>query len=530
MKRQGIGMGPVLGAAFTMAVLLAGEAAQAQWAGGTPELPFNALVSVDQAQLRAEPGESSYVVGTFPRGQRLRVVDVSRGWCQVVPPPGVYSYVSKSAITRGQGKEGTVSVDDIVVYVAAQNGGPQVSQKVHRKLFKGAKVIIQGEEGDKYRIIPPDGSYVWVPADQVAPEQAGGESTGGESDRQASTPIEITLQRRALLVDGRQMPVRDLTRDLTRVLQDIVDRDADRSVVIRGGEGISDVVVSEWVKSARGLGLTNVSAGPAAGGTEDTSANTSGNGSNDADNQSTDANTGSDDTTNSATDNNNSAATTSQDTSDAERKLEAAEKRFLAMIDKPLEEQPIDQMLETYQELKADESLGRRGKQIVELRLFQLGRSKMALDAIRDLEQASSRLEKEQTPTPDFEPGLLPVFYNLKGTLVASAVYNGTSLPRLFRLTADDGVTTIAYVRAADVADPAKMLGARVGIVGKVVMDEQLKVQLAQVERIDVLTPAGSDEPQQPASSTESDDATTPVDDESVPAPVQPKPAEVIED
>jgi uncharacterized protein YgiM (DUF1202 family) len=516
MTRQWIGLRPLLGIVFLLTVAAAHNA-HAQWPGGVPDLPFNAVVNAERAQLRADPGMSMYVVGTFAKGTRLRVVDVNRNWCQVVPPPGVYSYVAKSAITRGQGKEGTVSADDIVVYVAAENGGPRVSQKVHRQLFKGAKVIIQAEEGSYYRIIPPDGSYVWVPASEVTPEESATTTTNNGGGSDDNSPIEIFLDGRTITIGDRQMRI----ADLAGVLTEYGTKHPDRPVVLHQGENISDEVFNAWLKSAQDAGLTNVTKGT---GRETTTTNRTNNATGSNTGTSTDTNT-----TTTTTDTGTTVTDSSQRSSTSQA-LEEAEKKFLAMVDKPLEEQPLDELMGIYQELQASEFLSRRGKQIVELRLFLLRRNKLALAAIEQVDEAKRRIDTERPAPPDFTPGELPVHHNIKGRLVASAIYNGTSLPRLYRLTDDTGATTIAYVRSGDVSEPSRMLGAQVGIVGKVMMDTRLKVRVAEIERIDVLLPAGSGQPQQPAPSAQPDGSAPDGASEPFPPPVEPKPAEVIED
>ena len=81
--------------------------------------------------------------------------------------------------------------------------------------------------------------------------------------------------------------------------------------------------------------------------------------------------------------------------------------------------------------------------------------------------------------------------YVAVGRLATSTVYDGTGLPRLFRV--QDTVTgrTVAYLRPDDGFDLYSMLGQIVGVVGDRFFEEDLRLTLVKPRRIDLLSDRG---------------------------------------
>jgi hypothetical protein len=80
--------------------------------------------------------------------------------------------------------------------------------------------------------------------------------------------------------------------------------------------------------------------------------------------------------------------------------------------------------------------------------------------------------------------------YDAVGRLLASAVYDGVNLPRLYRLVDPASGRTIAYVDPGAAPQAAGHLGAVVGIRGAARFDPSLKLRLFDVERIEHLAAA----------------------------------------
>jgi hypothetical protein len=76
------------------------------------------------------------------------------------------------------------------------------------------------------------------------------------------------------------------------------------------------------------------------------------------------------------------------------------------------------------------------------------------------------------------------------GRLVASTVYDGRRLPKLFRLQDPGSGRTIAYLRPSEQFDLERMLSRLIGVVGEKQYDGGLRLDLIRPVRIDELTPS----------------------------------------
>ncbi len=132
-----------------------------------PEYPFPAQVTQDKALVRAGVGTTYYVVKELKKGEIVTVDEKIYQWYKIVPPAGVHSYVSKAFVdAKGDGKIGVVNKTPCEVFTASVNG---VADSFRRtaNLLKGDTVQIVDEDGGYYKIVPPKGTYVYLPASAV---------------------------------------------------------------------------------------------------------------------------------------------------------------------------------------------------------------------------------------------------------------------------------------------------------------------------------------------------------------------------
>ena len=83
--------------------------------------------------------------------------------------------------------------------------------------------------------------------------------------------------------------------------------------------------------------------------------------------------------------------------------------------------------------------------------------------------------------------------YTSVGVLNASLVYDGTTLPLLFRLQDPSCGQTVAYVTPGDGFQLSTMLGTLIGIKGEKCYDDALKLDIITPKSIDFLTPRTGD-------------------------------------
>ncbi len=165
-----------------------------------------------------------------------------------------------------------------------------------------------------------------------------------------------------------------------------------------------------------------------------------------------------------------------------------------------LEQQPLDRLVRLYSNLAQDTRLSPQQNYTVKVRLAQLdrnaklaaaiagaGRLRQQMDAdARKLDEKDAATKAQQT-----QGELISTRnYDMVGQLMASAVYNGESLPRLYRLVEPANFRTLAYIRPSRLVDPNRFLGNTVGIVGQATFDQAIKLDVIEVSSIDLLGPA----------------------------------------
>lgn len=135
------------------------------------QYPFPAEVIEDSVSVRAGVGTTYYVVKKLKKGDIVTVDEKIYQWYKIVPPAGVHSYVSKAFVdAKGDGKVGVVNKTPCEVFTASVNG---VADSFRRttNLLKGDTVEIVAEDGGYYKIMPPKGTYVYIPAVSVKQAQ-----------------------------------------------------------------------------------------------------------------------------------------------------------------------------------------------------------------------------------------------------------------------------------------------------------------------------------------------------------------------
>lgn len=134
-----------------------GEAAQGGYIGE---------ITGNDVYVRSGPGRDYYPVMKLQAGARVQVLREYFGWAEIVPPEGAFSLIHRNYVDVGPGKLGVVNGDRVIVRAGSVlYPGQKYARQL--KLNRGAEVRIVGEEGEYYRIEPPEGATLWVHADYV---------------------------------------------------------------------------------------------------------------------------------------------------------------------------------------------------------------------------------------------------------------------------------------------------------------------------------------------------------------------------
>ena len=447
------------------------------------ELPFTGIVVDAKARTYCRAG-GAYVTGELDKDTLVRVEKIYAGWYQIVAPQGSYSFISKDSVeVKGEGKVGVVNRDRVGVRaVNVKDKGNSYYTQV--SLVEDTQVQILGEYGSFYMIVPPPGAYIYL--------------------------------RESSVVLATHQQIDQANKTLTGP-EPVVARPAVVQTLVKSVEPTAPDTTTSQLASPAQVSLlampTNISAEPdlsqqAVDGPADTvpslvEASTK---------PSVDAVVGQADQTPPAkvtidhvpvvdTLQPDSAARTSEQSPPSKEdpaatpavpqltSLADVERRFDEASQLPLDQQPVEELRREYVTLSADPQLTEKDKELVDRRLKQLHRYAMLTDTFEKIEQARRQDSVLTAPDAALKAAVAAAAQkgDTVGYLLASNVYNGSHLPRLYRLV--DSVTrrTIGYVRPEPPINPRTCLGRIVSLSGKPSWDRQLKVNLFKVERIEVM-------------------------------------------
>ena len=130
-----------------------------------PSFPYIAEITGDNVNIRSGPGTQYYRCGKLNTGDRVKVVKHQLPWSCIVPPVGSFSWISTQFVRIDPNNPtiGTVTGNNVRVWVGSEGLRPMYSTTWKLKLISGEKVKLLGEIKDRYyKIAPPAGAYRWV--------------------------------------------------------------------------------------------------------------------------------------------------------------------------------------------------------------------------------------------------------------------------------------------------------------------------------------------------------------------------------
>lgn len=449
------------------------------------DVPFTGIVNEDNTAVRAGAGRAYYVVGELDRGQLVQVEEILFGWNKIKSPEGFYSYVPRAFVdATGDGSVGVVNADRTEVKAASLSGpGDTESFKTQVLLNKGDRVRIIEQEGDHYKIAPPSDAYVWLPPGSVRRASSMEAAREPAQPAQPAAPAEPAAAPAAQAEPeaSAQQPSDSAAEaqpaSTEPVEADLAEAADEAESAAPAEEGSAEVEVAEGEASAEAAAETTETEAP----------------------------------TQPAAD---AAAAAGVQTPAVSPALRQVETQMLPLFERPLEEQPLDQMEQAYQQVASGGQLPGIDRRIVEIRLAAIRHNQELAGALKQISDARGASDAAAQQAEEVDDR--PVRYDAVGRLLASSVYNGESLPRLYRLADPGSGRTLAYVEPGGPVR-AHLLGQVVGIVGKSTYDTSMKLQVIEVKRIDHLEaararqqaqapaqPEPQDEPQQQADAEQS--------------------------
>lgn len=179
----------------------------------------------------------------------------------------------------------------------------------------------------------------------------------------------------------------------------------------------------------------------------------------------------------------------------AEAEFDRLEGEYAQSSLKPLEEQPVQELMEQYQKLASSAELPESLRRIAEFKASvlqtrvdakaQLMEVRAKQDDMRQ-KQMALRAEKEELEQRVKETEIR--FYTAVGTLRPSSLQQNKQAT-LYRLTDPASGRTVVYVRSDD-NELAAMIGQFIGVKGVVTADEQLNMKIIAPESYEPVNPS----------------------------------------
>jgi len=524
--------------ASTLAFLLAaGLTAATVFAQATP---FTGVVTGDDVYIRSGPSQSYYDIAQANTGDIIEVVDLMHSWYVIKAPKGTYSYISKQYVdVAGDGKTGTVTGNRVRVR-APSKAGPTIeaSYKSQLKLDRGATVEVIGEAGSFYKITPPEGAQAYIHSDyvrQATPGEIEAAQDGQAVDEavveraeEAVEPVEAAATDVATEMNAASTATQDTTPavsaeattvetatavttgtaaqattpDATAAAGQEPDVSADTTTtrpqitVTTPDPAATDTTPTTAAVS--GTDVAPATASPTAGVrqptiTDDTAAVASDNivtatGTSDQFDGPPIPATVTPETPKTSTTNATTAVAVEQPTATPEpdgravdERLAELESRFASASEMKLSDQPIEDLLGDYREIKEAGGLDDQSRVLVDTRIE-------LLEARADLQDTLTELAEVREQSMASKPMMTD--YDAVGRLVASTLYTGERLPLLYRLVDPLNGLTVGYVEPTDEVNLTPLLGRVVGVEGSTRFHPGLKLKVITVTNADALTAA----------------------------------------
>ena len=407
-----------------------------------PEVPnakfnFYGEINANNVYVRSGPSDSYYPTTKLMKGTRVTVRGLRFDYLKIEPPANSFSYVGKAYVERrGDGTTGRVTTAANV-----RTGSELNSMKttVQTKLEANTDVKILGEQEEYFKIEPPPGAYLYVKKDYVTPGPripAPGQAVASAEQPQRGQD-EAPAQAPAQQPEAPATPPAGDPSGATGAIANIATG---------GHEQTNDgqaPVGEEPVASAPTTGEAPAPDGQAVA----------------------------------------TRPAESQPAS-AEAKFEKMEADFVAASEKPVVDQPVEELLGGYQALVKDDTLPESLKRIADARIAALKvrqQTREEFVAVRkNQEEMEARRKALQAEREELEEQIRQTnveFYAAVGTLRTSSLQQGPKGTTLYRLTDPQSGRTLVYVRTTD-REFGAMLNQFVGVKGELRSDPLLRMRV----------------------------------------------------
>jgi hypothetical protein len=433
-------------AALTLAAPLAVRPAWGQDVPPTVEnsrLSAVCAVNADNVYVRSGAGDNFYPTMKLSRGDKVTVIGEKFEWLKVLPPDGSFCYIAKAFVEKTGDSTGKVNRDD--VNVRAGSALNTMKTTVQSKLSTGDEVKILGEVDEYFRIAPPADAAVYVkkdfvdPPQEVKPQLATAAGAGGKPSDAAPTPEPAQPAEQAQ--QTQLLPPSQPVAEAPTPAAGPAEADA-----ANGGPATQPAPTQ--VAKASGAAAPATQPSP-------------------------------------------------------EIQFDQLEADFAAASGKPIEQQPVTELLTGYQKLIANTALPESMRRVADHRAQTLKARAEAreqfLAVLRQQEEAKKKLEAFKSEQEEIAQNIKKndvAIFTAVGTLRTSSLQVGPQA--MYRLTDPANGRSVCYIRADDAAKYGAMLGQFVGVKGELSTDPSLNlkvvnaVEAAQVDPNQVFRGVGA--------------------------------------
>ena len=140
----------------------------AQAAASADPSVYSAELIARNVHVRSGPSATKYYCVELSKPAKVTVVGKSGDWLKILPPQGCYSVVSKDSVRLAAGgKTGRIIGDAVWARAGGFPANPGRFSMLQKRLKADERVMVLGQTGSYYKIVPPSGAYFWIEAKSV---------------------------------------------------------------------------------------------------------------------------------------------------------------------------------------------------------------------------------------------------------------------------------------------------------------------------------------------------------------------------
>ena len=376
------------------------------------------VINADNVYVRSGAGDNYYPTMKLNKGAKVVVIGEKFDWLKIMPPEGSFSYVGKHFIDKKENGVGIVNREN--VNVRAGSTQTTIKTTVQSQLAPGQEVKILDEVEEYYKIAPPPDAAVYVKKDLVDVLRVMPQvAKAGAAEQTVTPPAPGTLE--------------------TPTHPPIAEKPSDEGATPPAGVPLDQPPASTAEQIAAGNASTQptqVASGQAAPATQPT----------------------------------------------AEITFDKLEKDFDAASGKPIEQQPVAEMLKSYETLIKDPQLPESMRRVADYRTQVLkARAEARNDFVAMQKKQEETKQKIQALQAEREEIAQQIqkndvkIYTAVGTIRTSSIQQGGGT--LYRLTDPQNGRTVCYIRSDD-PKYGGMIGKFIGVKGDLSTDPSLGLKV----------------------------------------------------